>query len=71
VPEPEDGACTRPSGQVEGLHIPYTDTGAIMNPIFEENGQWFFWDETWSDPYGPYASRKEAVEALRKYIDYL
>ena len=36
----------------------------------EENG-WFFWDETFSEKIGYYKTEKEAVIALRKYIEEL
>ena len=38
------------------------------DPVFEwEDGQWFFWDETWSQSYGPYETEWKAREALHRY----
>jgi hypothetical protein len=28
---------------------------------------WYFWDETWSDPIGPYPSREEVDRACHEY----
>jgi len=32
------------------------------DPVYEKNGKWFFWDETWSTGYGPF----DAEEVARK-----
>lgn len=39
-----------------------------LDLIFEENEEWFFWNETWSDKYGPYASKIKAEEELSWYM---
>ena len=40
-----------------------------MNDVIEYiDGQWFFWDETWTYTYGPYESYDEAVREYRRYI---
>lgn len=41
------------------------------DPVFEENGAWFFWDETWGNKYGPYASKELAQSELQKYAESL
>jgi hypothetical protein len=41
------------------------------NPIHEEGGRWYFWDETWSNRHGPYPSEVVANEELNKYVRYL
>ena len=42
------------------------------NPIHQENGQWYFWDETWSDRVGPYETEEKVREALKRYCkEYL
>ena len=33
----------------------------------EVDGKWYFWNETWSDKYGPYESEEEAEEKLKEY----
>jgi hypothetical protein len=38
------------------------------SPIFQEEDQWFFWDETWTRAIGPFATIEEAVEALNLYV---
>ena len=40
----------------------------MAKAIHEENGKWFFWDETWSYQHGPFASREEAEKLLKKYM---
>ena len=37
------------------------------DPVRYENGQWGFYDETWSEWHGPYVSEKAARAALAKY----
>ena len=39
-----------------------------------ENGEysgwecgWYFWDETWSNPVGPFSSQEEVRQALEDY----
>lgn len=32
---------------------------------------WWFWDETWADRYGPYATREQAEDALERYAKQL
>lgn len=41
------------------------------NPVHEEGGKWFFWTEAWADREGPYDTRAEAEEALRRYVRWL
>lgn len=38
-----------------------------IDPVFVKDGEWHFWDETWADSHGPFATEKEAREALAKY----
>jgi hypothetical protein len=42
-----------------------------MNEIFEEDGKWYFWNEVWSDKYGPYKSKEEATSECSKYLHSL
>ena len=42
-----------------------------MNSIFEVNGLWYFWDETETWDYGPYASKRIAEDALALYYKQL
>jgi len=37
------------------------------DPVHNENGQWYFWDETWAERYGPYATEREARCTLESY----
>ena len=41
------------------------------DPIHYREGNWYFYDETWSFEYGPYKSREEASIALTKYVERL
>jgi hypothetical protein len=41
------------------------------DPVFESGGWYFFWNETWSDMCGPYASEEEARTALHRYAESL
>lgn len=38
------------------------------DPIFENQGAWWFWDETWTESYGPFLTRHDAKFALERYI---
>ena len=38
--------------------------------VFQANGFWWFWDETW-DQNGPYLSEESARLGLRGYIKWL
>lgn len=43
-----------------------------FDPVFvDENGEWNFWDETWSESYGPYLTEEDARKALQEYSLYL
>ena len=44
-----------------------------MDPIHqnEEDGKWYFYDETWSDVLGPYETREEADKNLTEYCRFL
>ena len=38
-----------------------------IEPVFEREGKWFFYDETWSDSIGPFETRGEATTQLAEY----
>lgn len=42
-----------------------------LDPIHEENGQWYFWDEVWCDRLGPYPDRATATSELKRYCEFL
>jgi hypothetical protein len=42
-----------------------------IDPVHEEDGKWYFWDETWADRHGPYDTEEIARAELKKYCDYL
>ena len=42
-----------------------------MKPVHKEDGKWYFFDETWSDRFGPYLSEEEANKKLKEYCEYL
>jgi len=35
------------------------------------NGDWYFWDETEANRYGPYETREIAKRKFIRYLDYL
>ena len=38
----------------------------------DEDGKWYFWNDTWSERHGPYNSEEETLEKLDKYcVQYL
>lgn len=39
--------------------------------IFEKDGKFFFWDETWANSQGPFDTREAAQEGMRKYAESL
>jgi hypothetical protein len=43
------------------------------DPIFQriDVQGWFFWNETWSESYGPYDTEEIARENLREYCETL
>ncbi len=43
------------------------DQLTASDPIHEESGSWYFWDETWGYRHGPYATREEATKELDRY----
>lgn len=43
--------------------VVYYDREWDNNPI-----GWYFWDETWSTPFGPYETREETIKQLELYI---
>jgi hypothetical protein len=38
-----------------------------QDPVHFDNGSWWFWNETWSERHGPYASETEARTAVNAY----
>jgi hypothetical protein len=40
-----------------------------MKEIFESNGKWYFWNETWSDSYGPYDTLEQVQMAFSDYCE--
>lgn len=37
------------------------------DPIHQEGENWYFWDETQADRYGPFPTRQIAEEMLTRY----
>lgn len=37
------------------------------NPLYEKDGKWYFWDETWSNSYGPFDTEDIAKDKLKNY----
>lgn len=63
---------TQPAGwtpeEIERLRAIHTPPPSrARDPIHEEDGRWYFWDETWSSRIGPFLSRPGAAAYLRMY----
>ncbi len=41
------------------------------DPVHEEEGKWWFYDETWADRLGPFDTEEEARIAISEYADFL
>jgi len=41
------------------------------DPVFERNGKWFFWDETWAHEHGPFLTEKQARAEMKLYVNWL
>lgn len=37
------------------------------DPVHEDDAGWWYWDEFWSERYGPYPSKEAAEEFMRRY----
>lgn len=44
---------------------------SVRDPVYQStvDGKWYFWDETWSDPSGPFKSEQEARRRLKWYCE--
>lgn len=54
----------------EGLGITMRND-KVFDVVHEEDGFWYFWDETGADRMGPYDSQDEARAELVDYCQYL
>lgn len=46
------------------------DMSEYSDPVFlDEDGFWYFYDETWARPYGPFETEKECREAFKIYCE--
>lgn len=41
------------------------------DPIHQDDEGWWFWDETWSDRYGPFINEEAARHELKIYVQNL
>lgn len=41
------------------------------DPVFKEEGMWYFYDETWSNVHGPFETEDDARKAVIAYVNYL
>lgn len=39
--------------------------------VFQDGGQWYFWDETGTQFLGPFQSETDALDAAKEYGEYL
>lgn len=50
---------------------PYSEklSTGIIDPVFKtSHNRYGFWDETWSECYGPFDTYQEAEESLEQYV---
>jgi hypothetical protein len=40
-------------------------------PIFQDQYGWWFWDEVWTDKFGPYHNQQTAKKAMERYFAHL
>ncbi len=40
----------------------------VGDPVVQEDGAWWFWDETWTFRDGPFQTEEAARDALRDYF---
>jgi len=41
------------------------------DPVEQDaDGKWWFWNEVWSDRYGPYETKEAVAKALYTYCKY-
>jgi hypothetical protein len=45
----------------------YARADHTSDPIFQVDGQWYFWDETWSNRSDPFPDQATARKALAAY----
>jgi hypothetical protein len=50
-----------------------SDSGTDLapTPIFVKDGKFFFWNETWTNSYGPFDTKDQAQIELQKYAESL
>ena len=41
----------------------------IRDPVHQDDDKWYFYDETWTDRYGPYDTEEIARTKLAQYVD--
>lgn len=41
------------------------------DPVHEEDGKWYFWEETWADRNGPYDTEEIAKSELKRYCELM
>ncbi len=39
----------------------------VLDPVFEQAGQWYFWEETWTCYFGPFGTQNLAARACQSY----
>lgn len=42
-----------------------------LDPVYEYQGLWWFWDETWANRYGPFYTKQDAQTALSEYCQHV
>jgi len=50
-------------------HLPYPPEKESSDPVVQstKTGLWYFWEETWTNPHGPFKTSEECRQALEEY----
>jgi len=58
--------------QCEVAHCPFGVCNMkSADPVHFENGQWYFWDESWTSKQGPFPNEHVARKELERYAQWL
>ncbi len=54
--------------RISNLEALVTVSLGPFRPVHKSNGEWYFWDETWSKRLGPFHTEGKARIGLAKYV---
>jgi len=50
------------------MDVPFPRVHEGSDPVVKHGTWWYWYDETWSEMYGPYVEEAHARAALEKYV---